>query len=90
MAECPKGWISDPKNPIKCIRDKKSSMAKGLKEFEEHKSKQPKSPKPASKSELGKMKKDYSGRVSKIPDTKKKKDIKKKEKKTTWLSRFFK
>tara|TARA_Y100000310_G_scaffold314319_1_gene363571 strand:- start:1348 stop:1620 length:273 start_codon:yes stop_codon:yes gene_type:complete len=90
MSECPKGWIPDPKNKNKCIYDKKSSIKKGEVEYQKHKSKQTKSPKPASKSELSKMKKDYSGRVSKIPDTKKKKDIKKKEKKTTWLSRFFK
>ena len=72
MADCPKGWIPDPKNKNKCIYDKKSSIKKGKREFEERKSKQPKPIKPASKSELSKMEKDYQKRVKKIPKIKKK------------------
>tara|TARA_R100001530_G_scaffold1316_3_gene2332 strand:- start:256 stop:501 length:246 start_codon:yes stop_codon:yes gene_type:complete len=72
MAECPEGWVRDPKNKNKCIYDKKSSIKKGESEYKKHKSKQPKPIKPASKSELSKMEKDYQERVKKIPKIKKK------------------
>ena len=71
MAECPKGWVRDPKNKNKCIYDKKSSIKKGKKEYEKYQSKQPNT-KRASKSEVKKMQSDYQKRVKKIPKIKKK------------------
>jgi len=71
---CPDGYIPDPNKTHGCIVDKKASMKRGLSEYKKHKSEtSKKSKKPATKSEIAKMKSDYQKRVSKLPKPKKKK-----------------